>query len=51
MEGKGLPECYLPLSVAKFRNNKEIFELLRNAGAVPRRLDTNLKGKTKCTLL
>ena len=51
MEGKGLPECYLPLSVAKFRHYTEIFELLRNAGAVPRRQDTNIKGQTKCTLL
>ena len=51
MEGRGLPECYSPLYVAKVYNRKEICELLRNAGAVPRKLDTNIKGQNNCTLL
>ena len=51
MEGKGLPEYYSPLSIAKLHNPKEICELLRNAGVVPRKLDTNIKGQNNCTLL
>ena len=51
MEGKGLPEYYSPLSTAKHRNHTEIFELLRNAGAVPRKLDANIKGQNNCILL
>jgi hypothetical protein len=47
-----LDGSYLPLkNVAKHRNHTEILELLRNAGAVPRKLDTNIKGQNNCTLL
>ena len=51
MEGKGLPEYYSPLSLTKNRNHKEISELLLNAGAVPRKLNANIKGQNNCTLL
>ena len=49
MEGKGLPQYYSPLSIAKLYNRMEICELLRNAGVVPRKLDTNIKGQNNCT--
>ena len=51
LEDKDLPEHYSPLSTAKHRNHTAIFELLHNAGAVPRKLDANIKRQNNCTLL
>ena len=47
-----IDDSYLPQNnVAKHKNHTEILELLRNAGAVPRKLDANIKGQNNCTLL
>ena len=49
LDGKGLPEYYVPIRIAQHVNHTEIFELLGNAGAVPRKLQ--YKGTKNCTLL
>ena len=49
VEGKDLPEetpnrdYYAPLFLAQHGKHKKIVQLLLNAGAVPRKMETNIK--------
>ena len=51
LEEKDLPDYYAPLYTAQHYNHEKIVTLLLNAGAVPRKLDANIKKQNNCALM